>query len=223
MVEAKANNARGWRTVPAQCIGYVKGYMTRGQYLRALAGVMSRRQATPTRSPPTPAPTPTASTLGSPTSPTTRPSSSGRTIRRPSRRGRARRHARGYPRCSGCSWRCWTRASRSSSSPGGTRRRCPLHGREPGSRGLLRVREAHHEDPGVSRAELVGVQVGDEEAARGRRLQDPRERRGPVERPAGRLRRRPRVRDTQSHVLRPLRRFFFPALTCLTEFIRNSG
>jgi hypothetical protein len=68
------------------------------------------------------------------------------------------------------------------------------------------------QDPGVPRAELVGLQVGDEEAARRRRLQDPRERRGPVERPAGRLRRRPRVQDTQPHVLRPLKQFFFLSL-----------
>ncbi|KAF8721131.1 hypothetical protein HU200_023551 [Digitaria exilis] len=41
-VMVEANNARGWRTVPAQCVGYVKGYMTRGQYLRDLAGVMEQ-------------------------------------------------------------------------------------------------------------------------------------------------------------------------------------
>jgi hypothetical protein len=62
------------------------------------------------------------------------------------------------------------------------------------------------QDSGVPRAELVDLQVGGQEAARGRRLQDPRQRRGPVERPAGRLRRRPRVQDTQPHVLCPLKR-----------------
>ncbi|CAL4914243.1 unnamed protein product [Urochloa decumbens] len=41
-VMVEANNARGWRTVPAPCVGYVKGYMTRGQYLRDLAGVMEQ-------------------------------------------------------------------------------------------------------------------------------------------------------------------------------------
>jgi hypothetical protein len=60
------------------------------------------------------------------------------------------------------------------------------------------------QNAGVPRAELVGVQVGDEEAAGGGRVPHPRQRRGPVERPAGRLRRRPRVQDTQPHVLRPV-------------------
>lgn len=44
-VMVEANNARGWRTVPEQCVGYVKGYMTRGQYLRDLAGVMEQASA----------------------------------------------------------------------------------------------------------------------------------------------------------------------------------
>lgn len=62
------------------------------------------------------------------------------------------------------------------------------------------------QEPGVPGAELVGVQVGDEEAAGGGGgLQDPRQRRRPVERPAGRLRRRPRLQDPQPHVLRPLK------------------
>lgn len=77
------------------------------------------------------------------------------------------------------------------------------------------------QESGVPRAELVGVQVGDEEAARGRRLQDPGQRRGPVERPAGRLRRRPRVQDTQPHVLRPLNEANSPqTLPCLADFTR---
>jgi hypothetical protein len=44
-VMVEANNARGWRTVPPQCVGYVRGYMTRGQYLRDLAGVMEQASA----------------------------------------------------------------------------------------------------------------------------------------------------------------------------------
>jgi hypothetical protein len=44
-VMVEANNARGWRTVPAQCVGYVNGYMTRGQYQRDLAGVMEQASA----------------------------------------------------------------------------------------------------------------------------------------------------------------------------------
>ncbi|KAK3147330.1 hypothetical protein QOZ80_3BG0281030 [Eleusine coracana subsp. coracana] len=44
-VMVEANNARGWRTVPSQCVGYVTGYMTRGQYLRDLAGVMEHASA----------------------------------------------------------------------------------------------------------------------------------------------------------------------------------
>ncbi|XP_062186464.1 acid phosphatase 1-like [Phragmites australis] len=37
MVEA--NNAKGWRTVPAPCVGYVRGYMAWGQYYRDVGGV----------------------------------------------------------------------------------------------------------------------------------------------------------------------------------------
>ncbi|KAL6902198.1 hypothetical protein ACP4OV_005074 [Aristida adscensionis] len=44
-VMVEANNARGWRTVPAPCVGYVRGYMTRGQYGRDLAGVMEQASA----------------------------------------------------------------------------------------------------------------------------------------------------------------------------------
>lgn len=44
-VMVEANNARGWRTVPAQCVAYVDGYMTRGQYQRDLAGVMEQASA----------------------------------------------------------------------------------------------------------------------------------------------------------------------------------
>ncbi|KAJ1297290.1 hypothetical protein BS78_01G364600 [Paspalum vaginatum] len=44
-VMVEANNARGWRTVPDQCVAYVRGYMTRGQYLRDLAGVMEQASA----------------------------------------------------------------------------------------------------------------------------------------------------------------------------------
>ena len=44
-VMVEANNARGWRTVPPQCVGYVTGYMTRGQYFRDLAGVMEQASA----------------------------------------------------------------------------------------------------------------------------------------------------------------------------------
>ncbi|KAL6660129.1 hypothetical protein ACP70R_002251 [Stipagrostis hirtigluma subsp. patula] len=44
-VMVEANNARGWRTVPAPCVAYVRGYMTRGQYGRDLAGVMEQASA----------------------------------------------------------------------------------------------------------------------------------------------------------------------------------
>jgi hypothetical protein len=44
-VMVEANNARGWRTVPPQCVGYVRDYMNRGQYLRDLAGVMEQASA----------------------------------------------------------------------------------------------------------------------------------------------------------------------------------
>jgi hypothetical protein len=44
-VMVEANNARGWRTVPPQCVGYVRGYMTRGQYRRDLVGVMEQASA----------------------------------------------------------------------------------------------------------------------------------------------------------------------------------
>ncbi|PNT77475.1 hypothetical protein BRADI_1g63390v3 [Brachypodium distachyon] len=44
-VMVEANNARGWRTVPAPCVGYVTGYMTRGQYGRDLDGVMDQVSA----------------------------------------------------------------------------------------------------------------------------------------------------------------------------------
>ncbi|KAG8091218.1 hypothetical protein GUJ93_ZPchr0011g27113 [Zizania palustris] len=36
------NNARGWRTVPAPCVGYVTSYMTLGQYKRDLNSVMDQ-------------------------------------------------------------------------------------------------------------------------------------------------------------------------------------
>lgn len=38
-VMVEANNAKGWRTVPAQCVGYVRGYMAWGQYSRDVGGV----------------------------------------------------------------------------------------------------------------------------------------------------------------------------------------
>lgn len=41
-VMVEANNARGWRTVPAACVAYVRGYMTRGQYGRDLSSVMDQ-------------------------------------------------------------------------------------------------------------------------------------------------------------------------------------
>uniref|UniRef100_A0A0D9VTN2 Acid phosphatase n=1 Tax=Leersia perrieri TaxID=77586 RepID=A0A0D9VTN2_9ORYZ len=44
-VMVEANNARGWRTVPAPCVGYVKSYMTRGQYIRDLSSVMDQVSA----------------------------------------------------------------------------------------------------------------------------------------------------------------------------------
>uniref|UniRef100_A0ACD5XL75 Uncharacterized protein n=1 Tax=Avena sativa TaxID=4498 RepID=A0ACD5XL75_AVESA len=44
-VMVEANNARGWRTVPAPCVGYVRGYMTRGQYGRDLDSVMEQVSA----------------------------------------------------------------------------------------------------------------------------------------------------------------------------------
>ncbi|XP_051230685.1 acid phosphatase 1 [Lolium perenne] len=44
-VMVEANNARGWRTVPAPCVGYVRSYMTRGQYGRDLDSVMEQVSA----------------------------------------------------------------------------------------------------------------------------------------------------------------------------------
>jgi hypothetical protein len=44
-VMVEANNARGWRTVPAACVGYVRSYMTRGQYGRDLDSVMEQVSA----------------------------------------------------------------------------------------------------------------------------------------------------------------------------------
>ncbi|KAG8063493.1 hypothetical protein GUJ93_ZPchr0003g17739 [Zizania palustris] len=41
-VMVEANNARGWRTVPAPCVGYVTSYMTLGQYKRDLNSVMDQ-------------------------------------------------------------------------------------------------------------------------------------------------------------------------------------
>jgi acid phosphatase len=41
-VMVEANNAKGWRTVPAPCVGYVRGYMASswgGQYYRDVAAV----------------------------------------------------------------------------------------------------------------------------------------------------------------------------------------
>lgn len=32
----EANNVRGWRTVPPQCMGYIENYMVGGQYFRDL-------------------------------------------------------------------------------------------------------------------------------------------------------------------------------------------
>lgn len=43
MVEA--NNANGWRAVPAPCIGYVWAYMSWGQYHRDVAGVADQAAA----------------------------------------------------------------------------------------------------------------------------------------------------------------------------------
>ncbi|KAF0913684.1 hypothetical protein E2562_023779 [Oryza meyeriana var. granulata] len=44
-VMVEANNARGWRTVPAPCVAYVRSYMTRGQYGRDLTSVMDQVSA----------------------------------------------------------------------------------------------------------------------------------------------------------------------------------
>ena len=44
-VMVEANNARGWRTVPAPCVGYVRSYMRRGQYGRDLDSVMEQVSA----------------------------------------------------------------------------------------------------------------------------------------------------------------------------------
>lgn len=44
-VMVEANNARGWRTVPAPCVGYVRSYMTKGQYGRDLDSVMEQVSA----------------------------------------------------------------------------------------------------------------------------------------------------------------------------------
>jgi hypothetical protein len=57
---------------------------------------------------------------------------------------------------------------------------------------------------GVPRADLGGVQVGGAAAACGGGLPAPRQRGRPVERPAGGLRRRPRLQSAQPHVLRPM-------------------
>ncbi|RCV14536.1 hypothetical protein SETIT_2G434100v2 [Setaria italica] len=38
-VMVEANNAKGWRRVPAPCIGYVRGYMAWGQYYRDVGSV----------------------------------------------------------------------------------------------------------------------------------------------------------------------------------------
>ncbi|KAG0546343.1 hypothetical protein BDA96_02G439400 [Sorghum bicolor] len=44
-VMVEANNAKGWRTVPAQCVGYVRGYMAWGQYHRDVAAVAEQAAA----------------------------------------------------------------------------------------------------------------------------------------------------------------------------------
>lgn len=38
-VMVEANNAKGWSAVPAQCVGYVRGYMASGQYYRDVGAV----------------------------------------------------------------------------------------------------------------------------------------------------------------------------------------
>lgn len=41
-VMVEANNAKGWRTVPAPCVGYVRSYMAWGQYNRDVSGVVDQ-------------------------------------------------------------------------------------------------------------------------------------------------------------------------------------
>ncbi|CAD6216644.1 unnamed protein product [Miscanthus lutarioriparius] len=44
-VMVEANNAKGWRAVPAQCVGYVRGYMAWGQYYRDVGAVAEEAAA----------------------------------------------------------------------------------------------------------------------------------------------------------------------------------
>ncbi|XP_066396584.1 acid phosphatase 1-like [Miscanthus floridulus] len=44
-VMVEANNAKGWRAVPAQCVGYVRGYMPWGQYYRDVGAVAEEAAA----------------------------------------------------------------------------------------------------------------------------------------------------------------------------------
>ncbi|KAL6657200.1 hypothetical protein ACP70R_004980 [Stipagrostis hirtigluma subsp. patula] len=44
-VMVEANNAKGWRAVPAPCVGYVRGYMFWGQYHRDVGSVADQAAA----------------------------------------------------------------------------------------------------------------------------------------------------------------------------------